>query len=85
MTTPTAIAFVQGFAACYTLLAAQATSLAPYEPTPTSETATRRALGSAGLSGMLTSRPKLTAAERKRIEAKASAARLGFVNGRFVG
>lgn len=86
MTAPnTYLAFMQGFAACYTMLAAQATSLAPYEPTPESMTATRRSIGAAGLGGMLTSRPRLTAAERKRVEAKAGAARLGFVSGRFVG
>ncbi len=54
---------------------------APYEPTAASAKATRRSIGAQGLAHFLTSHPKPTANERTR----ATAARLGFINGRFVG
>jgi hypothetical protein len=49
-----------------------------YQPTAESIAATRREMGKQGLAPLLTSRPKLTAAQRKDAEAKANAAKWGM-------
>lgn len=86
------LCFLQGVQAMASLMASmqaaweQAQRVA--QPTPESIAATRRALGRTAQElapTVLSARPRLTASERKRLEAKREAASLGFVNGRFVG
>jgi hypothetical protein len=48
-----------------------------YQPTEASIAATRREMGKQGLSKLLTSRPKLTASQRRDLEVKANAKRWG--------
>lgn len=56
------------------------TPLAPaYKPTEESIKATRREMGRQGLAPLLTSRPKLSAAERADAEAKANARSWGHI------
>jgi hypothetical protein len=58
----------------------------PYTPTDESASATRRELGAMGVTNVPGPRKvKLTAAQRRDLEAKAQAERMGFVGGRFVG
>jgi hypothetical protein len=76
--------FAQGFVAC--ALAVCSTRPRPYTATPTSASATRRELKALGLNDVPGPRSeRLTAAQRRELEAKENARRMGFERGRFVG
>jgi hypothetical protein len=80
--------FVAGMSAMATAFAAaQRTARpAPYTATPESGAATRQVLGAHGITNIPGPRSsRMTAAQRREVETKVAAARLGFDRGRFVG